>query len=228
MERASTSVAGKQKTAAAQSSKFSLARRLCKAALKRLSRTGPREELRASAESVAFGTRGAKRHGKRRGCRFSLPLERRRKTIRAERKRRGDVDLLSLSLSHSCRCCSKQQAATTTNYPTCPPMTTIEGSMSHRLGSDLSPPATSPSVVAAACRRLTSVRTDCIPSDAMFCGVSFASLRGLFSLSALVCAGEGAGGEEGPSKGGSSLAFSRRVFVSFSSCEERCEREKAE
>ena len=52
--------------------------------------------------------------------------------------------------------------------PTCPPMTTIEGSMSHRLGRLLSPPATSPSVVAAAWRRLTSVSTDCMPSDAIF------------------------------------------------------------
>ena len=55
--------------------------------------------------------------------------------------------------------------------PTWPPMTTMEGSMSHRLGRLLSPPATSPSVVAAAWRRLTSVRTDCIPSDAILGGI---------------------------------------------------------
>ena len=83
---------------------------------------------------------------------------------------RRKKDLLPISVpgvGSSSRRLSDPETTTATLLPTCPPMTTIEGSMSHRLGRLLSPPATSPSVVAAACRRLTSVRTDCIPSDAI-------------------------------------------------------------
>lgn len=51
---------------------------------------------------------------------------------------------------------------------TCPPMTTMLGSIDQRLGSDLSPAALSPSRVAAPCRRLISCTTPSMA--AILCG----------------------------------------------------------
>lgn len=89
-------------------------------------------------------------------------------------------------------------------------MTTIEGSMSQRLGRLLSPPATSPSVVAAAWRRLTSVSTDCIPSDAISFVVAYALLVFEREKSAVV--------QQERKMGGKKRCLASRVAKSFFVC----------
>ena len=149
-----------------------------------LVRAGPRGYPRAQAERVSSGKTGGEHAGKGR-AHVSFREARKKKTIRAaqekrRRRRRGRRkknrppppppqsrrQQSKLRAGHSFRVNSDNLPD-----PTWPPMTTMEGSMSHRLGRLLSPPATSPSVVAAAWRRLTSVRTDCIPSDAILGGI---------------------------------------------------------
>ena len=141
------------------------------------SRAGARGRSCAPAERDVPRERERRRRRGERGARTLVFFSKKKKEkpIRArEEERRAKRRHLSQPPSSPARAAPPPNASRCSSRdhhcykpPTWPPMTTIEGSMSHRLGRLLSPPATSPSVVAAACRRLTSVSTDCIDSDAM-------------------------------------------------------------
>jgi hypothetical protein len=145
-----------------------------------------REYGRALRRSATSHAREApKTRGMTSGCLGLLLRKRRRRKNPFARERKEQatrpLNLLLLSFLSRARGTSSQRSSLLLSYsnqplPTWPPMTTIEGSMSHRLGRLLSPPATSPSVVAAACRRLTSVSTDCNDSDAMVLRFDLVSL----------------------------------------------------